>query len=103
MGNRFDDVQILKAIELGDKYSLAKIPVNSFTIHSIAIDIGFGSSNTAVVATKFLKEESKMRVVFSQEWEHGDPQAIVNLIFRQSYIIFVATGCINIQMDGSYR
>ena len=47
MGNRFDDVQILKAIELGDKYSLAKIPVNSFTIHSIAIDIGFGSSNTA--------------------------------------------------------
>lgn len=62
MGNRFDDVQILKAIELGDKYSLAKIPVNSFTIHSIAIDIGFGSSNTAVVATKFLKEESRLEL-----------------------------------------
>jgi hypothetical protein len=82
VGNVFNEIQIQKAIELGDKYSLAKIPINNFTIHSIGIDIGFGSSNTAVVATEFLKEEAKIRVVYAQEWDHGDPQAIVNLIFN---------------------
>jgi hypothetical protein len=69
VGNIFSEVQILKAIELGDKYSLAKIPINNFTIHSIGVDIGFGSSNTAVVGTEFLKEEAKIRVVYAQEWE----------------------------------
>ena len=82
MGNIFSEVQILKAIELDDKYSLAKIPINNFTIHSIGVDIGFGSSNTAVVGTEFLKEEAKIRVVYAHEWERGDPQAIVNLIFN---------------------
>jgi hypothetical protein len=61
---------------------LAKIPLNNFTIHSIGVDIGFGSSSTAIVATEYLNEESKIRVVYAQEWEHGDPQAIVNLIFN---------------------
>ena len=59
VGNVLNELQILKAIELGDKYSLAKIPVNNFTIHSIGIDIGFDSANTAVIATEFLKEEAR--------------------------------------------
>ena len=67
VGNVFNELQILKAIELGDKYSLAKIPINNFTIHSIGVDIGFGSSSTAVVATEFLKEEAKIRVIYAQE------------------------------------
>ena len=37
--------------------------------------------NTAIVATEYLKEESKIRVIYSEEFEHGDPQRIVNLIF----------------------
>ena len=71
VGNVFSEVQILKAIELGDKYK--HLPINNFTIHSIVVDIGFGSSNTAVIGTEFLKEEAKIRVIYAQEWEHGDP------------------------------
>src|SRR5207344_1809564 len=47
----------------------------------ISVDVGMGSSDTAVIGTEFLKEEAKIRVVFSQEWEPGDPQALVNQIF----------------------
>ena len=70
-GNVFSEVQILKAIELGDKYK--HLPINNFTIHSIGVDIGFGSSNTAVVVTEFLKEQGLTRVIYTEEWEHGDP------------------------------
>jgi hypothetical protein len=68
---------------------------------SIGVDIGFGSSNTAVVATEFLNEESKIRVLFSAEYEHGDPQAIVNLIFN----LYLQYGSANtfIWVDGSNR
>jgi hypothetical protein len=89
----------LKAIELGERFK--SLPINPYSIHSIGIDPGFGSSNTAVVATEFLKEEAKIRVVFSQEWEHGDPQAIVNLIFN----LYLQYGSANtfIFCDGSSR
>ena len=101
VGNVFSEVQILKAIELGDKYSLAKIPINNLTIHSIGVDIGFGRSSTSVVATEFLKEQSKIRVVYAQEWEHGDPQAIVNLIFN--LCLQYGTDNTFIWVDGSNR
>ena len=101
VGNVFSEVQILKAIELGDKYSLAKIPINNLTIHSIGVDIGFGSSSTSVVATEYLKEQSKIRVVYAQEWEHGDPQAIVNLIFN--LCLQYGTDNTFIWVDGSNR
>jgi len=80
-GNIFTPLQIERAVELGELYSIDKIPINPYCIHSIGIDTGFGSSNTAIVATEYLKEESKIRVVYSEEFEHGDPQRIVNLIF----------------------
>ena len=50
--------QVLKAIELGEQYK--HLPINPYAIHSIGVDPGFGSSNTAVVATEFLKEEAKI-------------------------------------------
>ena len=71
IGNIFSEVQILKAIELGKQYK--HLAINPYAIHSIGIDIGFGSSNTVVVATEWLSEESKIRVIYSQEWEHGSP------------------------------
>ena len=76
VGNVFSEVQILKAIELGDKYK--HLPINNFPIHSIDVDIGFGSSSTAIVAIEYLRKQSKIRVIYSQEWEHGDPQTINN-------------------------
>lgn len=99
VGNIFNEFLILKAIELGERFK--DLPVNPYAIHSIGVDPGFGSSNTAVVATEFLKEEAKIRVVFSQEWEHGDPQAIVNLIFN----LYLQYGSNNIFIfcDGSSR
>jgi hypothetical protein len=81
VGNIFNDFQILKAIELGERYSLDKIPTNDYTLHSVGVDFGFGSSSTAVVLTEFLKEERKIRVLFSLEYEHANPQDIVNLCF----------------------
>ena len=98
-GNVFSEVQILKAIELGDKYK--HLPINNFTIHSIGVDIEFGSSNTAVVVTEFLKEQGLTRVIYTEEWEHGDPQAIVNLIFN----LYLQYGTDNtfIFVDGSNR
>jgi len=66
VGYVFSEIQVLKAIELGDKYK--HLPINNFIIHSIGVDIGFGSLNTALV--------------YAQEWEHGDPHAIVDLIFN---------------------
>ena len=68
---------------------------------TIGVDIGFGSSNTAVVATEWLNEESKIRVIYSQEWEHGDPQAIVNLIFNL-YLQY-GTDSTGVFVDGTNR
>jgi hypothetical protein len=65
------------------------------------VDVGMGSSNTAVIGTEFLKEEAKIRVVYAQDWTHGDPQAIVNLIFK----VYLQYGTDNtfIFVDGSNR
>ena len=99
IGNVFSETQVLKAIELGEQFK--HLAINPYAIHSIGVDIGFGSSNTAVVATEFLPEQAKIRVIYSQEWEHGDPQAIVNLIFN----LYLQYGSNNtfIWVDGSNR
>jgi len=82
IGNVFSSLQIDKAIELGEQYSLDKIPVNDYTLHSVGVDVGFGSSNTAIVLTEFLKEESKIRILYAEEFEHANPQDIVDLCFN---------------------
>ena len=48
---------------------------------SAGVDCGFGSSSTAVVLTEFLKEEHKIRVLCTEEFEHANPQDIVDLCF----------------------
>ena len=92
-GNIFTPSQIDKAVELGEQDK--HLPINPYAIHSI------GSSNTAVVATEWLSEESKIRVIYAQEWEHGDPQAIVNQIFN----LYLQYGTDNnfIFIDGNNR
>ena len=81
VGNVFSPSQIDKSIQLGERYSLDKIPTNDYTLHSCGVDFGFGSSSTAVVLTEFLKEERKIRVLYAEEFEHANPQDIVNLCF----------------------
>ena len=84
IGNVFNSSQIDKAIELGEEYSLDKIPINDYTLHSVGVDVGFGSSSTAIVLTEFLKEEggSKIRVLYAEEFEQANPQDIVELCFN---------------------
>ena len=45
IGNVFNSLQIDKTIELGERYSLDKIPINDYTLHSVGVDVGFGSSD----------------------------------------------------------
>src|SRR6476659_8484854 len=82
IGNIFSPLQIDKIIELGEQYSLDKIPTNDYTLHSVGVDFGFSSSATAIVLTEFLKEERKIRVIYSQEFEKANPQDIVDICFN---------------------
>ena len=79
IGNIFNPLQIDKVIQLGEQYK--GLPTNDYTLHSVGIDEGFGSSSTAVVLTEFLKEERKIRVLYAEEFEHANPQDIVDLCF----------------------
>ncbi len=74
IGNVFNSSQIDKAIELGEQYSLDKIPINDYKLHYVGVDFGFGSFEVpAIVLTEFLKEEggSKIRVLYAEEFEQG--------------------------------
>lgn len=55
-GNVFGSSQIDKAIDRGEQFK--GLPINPYAIHSIGVYIGFGSSNTAVIGTEFLKEQA---------------------------------------------
>jgi hypothetical protein len=98
-GNIFTVSQVNAALELGEKYK--HLPINSYCIHSIGIDPGFSSSPTGIVATEFLKEESKIRIVYAEQFEKSDPQYLVNLIFN----LYHKYGHLNtsIYVDGSNR
>ena len=82
VGNVFSPSQIDTAMELGELYPLDKIPINDYTLHSVGVDFGFSSSRTAIVLTEFLKEESKIRVLYAEEFEHANPQDIVDICFN---------------------
>ena len=42
----------------------------------------WSSSATAIVLTEFLKEERKIRVLYAEEFEHANPQDIVDICFN---------------------
>jgi hypothetical protein len=100
IGNVFSPLQIDKVIELGEQYQ--NMPINQYAIHSIGIDPGFSSSRSAIVVTEFLKEEEKIRVVYSSEFEKSNPQDLVNLIFKMYTVDY---GMMNsyIWVDGANR
>jgi hypothetical protein len=80
VGNVFTHLQIDKVIQLGEQYKA--IPTNDYTLHSVGVDFGFSSSRTAVVLTEFLKEQKKIRILDSQEFEKANPQDIVDFCFN---------------------
>jgi hypothetical protein len=80
VGNVFSPSQIDKAVELGEKYK--EIPISDYNLVSVGVDVGFGSSSTAIVQTEFLKEEHKIRILYAEEFDHSNPQDIVDLCFK---------------------
>ena len=80
IGNLFSPLQVDRVVQLGEQYK--GIPTNDYTLHSVGVDFGFGSSNTAIVLTEFLKEERKIRVLYAEEWEKSNPQDIVDICFN---------------------
>ena len=59
------------------------------------------SSATAIVATEFLKEESKIRIIYADQFEKSDPTYLVNLIFNLYHKYGSAST--SIYVDGSNR
>ena len=98
-GNIFSPLQIERAVELGEKYK--DLPINPYCVHSIGIDPGFSSSATAIVATEFLKEESKIRIIYAEQFEKSDPTFLVNLIFNLYHKY--GSYSTSIYVDGSNR
>jgi hypothetical protein len=72
-------LQIQTCIDLGNEYSINKIPVSLYTLKSVGIDPGFSSSATGIVVLEHIKDEDKIRVIESHLIEKGDPNQIVEL------------------------
>jgi hypothetical protein len=79
VGNVFLPLQIQTCIDLGNEYSIDKIPVSLYTLKCIGIHPGFSSSSTGIVVLEHIKDEDKIRVIESHLIEKGDPNQIVNL------------------------
>lgn len=71
LGNLFSPILIDRAIQLGERFSIDKIPVNKHCLHSCGVDPGFGSSRTAIVLTEHNKEIGKIRVLYAKEFGEG--------------------------------
>ena len=82
IGNLLLPSQIQTCINLGQGYSIDKIPVSLYTLKSVGIDPGFSSSATGIVVLEHIKPDNikdKIRVIETYNIEKGDPNQIVNL------------------------
>ncbi len=85
-GNVFHPSQIDNCIQLAEP--LEEIPISQYTLKSVGIDFGFGSSKTAIVMTEHLKESDKIIVRYSEEFDKSNPQEIVNIsheLYRKNW------------------
>ena len=86
VGNLLLPSQIQTCIDLGKEYSIDKIPPSLYTLHSVGIDWGFGSSSaTAIVVLEHIKPElmkDKIRVLESYNIEKGDANKIIELCWN---------------------
>ena len=70
-------IDLLGWVNSTKAYQLTTIP---FT--ALELTKALAPSSTAVVLTEFLKEERKIRVLYAEEFEHANPQDIVDLCFN---------------------
>jgi hypothetical protein len=87
IGNLLSPLNIDTAIQLGER--LKDIPVNPYSLISCGLDPAFGSSSTGIVITGHLRDQNKIRVIYSEAFDnHPDPNDIIDRIFefhRQYY------------------
>jgi Terminase RNaseH-like domain len=73
-GNVFSHESIERAIELGlevnKRYSINLIPQG--TLKTMGVDPGFGSSKFAIVVTQLIDQNSKVQVIYGEEFERPD-------------------------------
>jgi hypothetical protein len=82
VGNVLLPSQIQTCIDLGQQYSIDKIPVSLYTLKSVGIDSGFSSSATGIVVLEHIQPDNikdKIRVIETYNIEKGDPNQIVEL------------------------
>jgi len=80
VGNVFLPSQIQTCIELGNEYSIDKIPVSLYTLKSVGIDPGFSSSATGIVVLEHIKPDNlkdRIRVIETYNIEKGDPTSFL--------------------------
>lgn len=58
VGNVYLPSQIQNCIELGQEYSIDKIPVSLYTLKSVGLDAGFSSSGTDIIVLEHIKIET---------------------------------------------
>ena len=80
IGNVFTPQLIDIVVQNGEKYK--DLPINQYALHSLGVDGGFGSSNTALVLCELLKDEHKIRVIYSREYEKGNPSFIADKVYE---------------------
>jgi hypothetical protein len=81
IGNLLSQSKIQTAIDTGNR--LEHIPINPYCIHSLGVDPAFGSSAFGLVLTEHLKEQNKIRVLYSEQFEdHPDPNDMIDRIFE---------------------
>jgi hypothetical protein len=59
IGNILTPQQVDHCIDLGQEYSIDKIPISLYTLKSVGIDPGFSSSGTGIVVLEHIKPEQQ--------------------------------------------
>lgn len=96
IGNVFSELQIQKAIELGEKYK--DLPINQYTWHFGACDPGWAKT-TPIYIGELLKEQQCVRIVHYEGYEKSTPEFVGTEIHQ------ISNKFINLKwfVDGSDR
>jgi hypothetical protein len=85
IGNVFSSSQVQTCIDLGEEFSIDKIPVSLYTLKSVGIDPGFSSSESGIVVLEHIKDVDGrhiIRVIQCHLLERADPNKLVELCWN---------------------
>jgi hypothetical protein len=87
IGNLLAPLQVDEAVKsagtpTNDGVLLEDIPISQYTLKCVGIDPGFSSSKTAIVMTEHLKDQDKIIVRLTKEYDKGNPNVICDELFN---------------------